>query len=41
MWRKSISHCIKVVPYDDNRILGIQLTTDKNGFLFVCAHLSY
>ena len=43
MWRKTISHrcgekhishCIKVIQYDDTRILGVQITTNKYMFSF-------
>ena len=24
MWNKSLSHCVEIVKYDDDRILGLQ-----------------
>ena len=33
MWRKTISHGVKIIQYDDDRILGIELKT--SGFIIL------
>ena len=30
MWNKSLSHIVKIVKYDDNRILGFELTANQH-----------
>jgi len=39
MWRKSLFHCVKVIQYDDNRIIGLQVQTQD--LLFLCIYLPY
>ena len=41
MWNKSLSHCVEIVKYDDDRILGLQLKTNGCMFLFLCVYLPY
>ena len=41
MWNKSLSHIVKIVKYDDNRILSIELTANKHTILLICCYLPY
>ena len=33
MWNKSLSHIVKIVKYDDNRVFGIELTANQHTIL--------
>ena len=39
MWHKKLSNCAKIVQFDDNRILGLEIKTNNQTFLFVCIYL--
>ena len=39
MWRKPISDQFKIVQYDLNRILGLELQTNDFTLLFLCIYL--
>ena len=41
MWNKSLSHCCKVVQYDDNRLLGISVTSLGLNYLILNVYLPY
>ena len=41
LWRKSLSHIVKTVKYDDNRVIGIELKTSTYTLLFLCCYLPY
>ena len=41
MWHKKLSKCAKIVQYDDTRILGLEIMTNNQTFLFVCVYLPY
>jgi exonuclease III len=41
LWRKSIGQCCSVVPYDDPRILGLEVSTDSNRALIVNLYMPY
>ena len=38
---KSLSHCVEIEKYDDDRILGLQLKINGCMFLFLCVYLPY
>ena len=39
MWNKFLSHCVEIVKYDDNRILGLLVKTNDGEFLFLSVYL--
>ena len=41
MWRKTISHGVKIIQYDDDRILGIELKTGGFIILILCVYMPY
>ena len=41
MWRKTISHGVKIIQYDDDRILGIELKTSGFIILILCVYMPY
>ena len=41
MWRKTLSHEIKISPYDDDRILGIELKTSGFIILILCVYMPF
>ena len=41
MWRKTISHGVKIIQYDDERILGIELKTSGFIILILCVYMPY
>ena len=41
MWHKTLSNCAKIVQFDNNSILGLEIKTNNQTFLFVCIYLSY
>ena len=41
LWRKSLSHIVKTVKYDDDRVIGIELKTSTYTLLFLCCYLPY
>ena len=41
MCHKKLSNCAKIVQFDDNRILGLEIKTNNQTFLFVCIYLPY
>ena len=41
MWRKTLSHGVKVIRYDDERILGIELKTSHFIILILCIYMPY
>ena len=34
LWRKSLSHIVKTVKYDDDRVIGIEMKTSTYTLLF-------
>ena len=41
IWNKSLSHIVRIVKYDDNRILIIEITANQNNILLLCCYLPY
>ena len=41
MWRKSIPDKFRIIQYDVNRILGLELQTNDFTLLFLCIYLPY
>ena len=41
MRNKYLSHCVEIVNYDDNSILGLQVKTNNCVFLNLCVYLPY
>ena len=41
LWRKSVSHIVKMINYDDGRIIGIEMKTSTYTLLFLCCYLPY
>ena len=41
LWRKSLSHIVKTIKYDDDRVIGIEMKTSTNRLLFLCCYLPY
>ena len=41
MWNRSLSHIVKFVKYDDNRIPSIELTANQHTILLICCYLPY
>ena len=41
MWRKILSRRVKIIQYDDERILGIELKTSDFIILILCIYMPY
>ena len=41
MWKNSLSHCVKVIQYEDKRIIGLQIQTHDFVLLLLCIYLPY
>ena len=41
MWKKSLSNSIKIMQYDDSRILGVELKSNNFTMLFLTVYLPY
>ena len=41
MWRKTISHGVNSIQYDDDRILSIELKTSGFIILILCVYMPY
>ena len=41
MWRKTLSRGVKIIQYDDERILGIELKTSDFIILILCIYMPY
>ena len=41
LWRKSLTHLVKPLTYDDDRILGLELDQGETKFLFLGVYLPY
>ena len=41
MWTKSLSNCIKIMQYDDDRKIGLELKVNNYILLFLCIYLPY
>ena len=41
LWRKSLSHIVKTIKYDDDRIIGIEMKTSTHTLLFLCCYLPH
>ena len=41
MWKKSLSNSIKIMQFDDSRILGIELQSNNFTLLFLTVYLPY
>ena len=41
MWRKTLSRGVKIIQYDDKRILGIELKTSDFIILILCMYMPY
>ena len=41
LWRKSLSHIVKTVQYDDDHVIRIQMKISTYTLLFLCCYLPY
>ena len=41
LWRKSLASSCSLLTYDDTRIMGIKISTDKKSFLILNVYLPY
>ena len=41
LWRKTLGHACRVITYDDNRVMGIEITSSQNSILILNVYLPY